>query len=118
MMRYRRLTDDGDYQFGHGGADYLVDSAALVAQSIKTRLLLMTGEWFLDVDEGTPYSTEILGTGTQSLYDLAIQTRVLETAGVAENGISDYSSSLVDRALTVSMTVNTIFGPTPVTVIF
>lgn len=117
-MRYRRLTTDGDYQFGHGGADYLVDSAALVAQSVKTRLLLMQGEWFLDVTEGTPYSTEILGTGTQSLYDLAIQTRVLETEGVAQNGISDYSSSLVERDLTVSMTLNTIFGAVPVEVIF
>lgn len=117
-MRYRRLTDSGDYQFGHGGADYLVDSAELVAQSVMTRLLLMQGEWFLDVTEGTPFATEILGTGTKSLYDLAIQTRVLETNGMLDNGISDYESSLVDRALSVTMTINTIFGPVPVDLIF
>lgn len=117
-MRYRRLTAGGDYQFGHGGADFLVDSPECVGQSVRTRLLLMEGEWFLDVTEGTPYGTEIFGAGTQPLYDLAIQQRVLETDGVTS--IEEYSSELdhVARRLSISMKINTSFGQVPVAVVF
>lgn len=112
-MRYRRLTEDRDYQFGHGGADFLVNSRECVGQKILTRLLLMSGEWFLDFTEGTPYATQILGKNTGSLYDLAIQQRVLDTDGVT--AIDNYSSSLdnVNRHLAVSMDVDTIFGTFP-----
>lgn len=117
-MRYRRLTATRDYQFGHGGADFLVDSPSCVGQSVRTRLLLMEGEWFLDVTEGTPYGTEIFGAGTKPLYDLAIQQRVLETDGVTS--LANYSSDLdhVLRKLSVAMTINTRFGQANVSVIF
>ena len=56
-MRNRAMDANGDYQFGRSGL-FLVDSPAGVAQAIKTKLLLAAGEWFLDADEGTPYSTQ------------------------------------------------------------
>ena len=90
-MRYRELSPTGDYLFGAGGQNFLVDSPEMVAQSVLTRLRLWSGEWFLDVTEGTPWMTQILGENTKSLYDLAIQSRVLQTQGVT--GIKDYSSS-------------------------
>ena len=109
-MRVRKQTATGDYQFGQGSADFLIDSAAEVAQRIQTRLLLMRGEWFLDVSDGTPWSTEILGAHTKPFYDLAIQERVLRTEGVVE--IIDYQSNFdgASRALSVSMRVRTAFG--------
>lgn len=107
-MRYRALSPTGDYTFGAGKQNFLVNSPETVAQSVLTRLRLWQGEWFLDKTEGTPWLQQILGKGTKSLYDLAIQTRVLETNGVT--GISTYSSSLKDRNLTVSMTIDTQFG--------
>lgn len=117
-MRYRALSADGDYTFGQSQANFLVDSAAMVAQSVLTRLRLMEGEWFLDRFEGTPYASEILGKHKDWSYDLAIRERVLRTIGVRE--IIDYQSDLEDRtrALTVQMTITTDFGPAEVQAVF
>lgn len=116
-MRYRKLTSAGDYQFGHGGSDFLVDSPACVGQSVQTRLLLMAGEWFLDTREGTAYGS-ILGENTRAFYDLAVQQRVLETDGVTK--IDEYASDLdgATRRLAVEMTISTRFGAVQVAVVF
>lgn len=114
-MRYRALDANGDYSFGRGALDFLVNSPEAVAQAVKTRLLLARGEWFLDVEEGTPWATKVLGTGTQQTYDLAIRERILETEGVTE--IVDYSSSLNrdTRFLTVTARINTVYGQATLT---
>lgn len=126
-MRVRALSNSGDYTFGQSGANFLINDAAAVAQVIGTRLLLMQGEWFLNTADGTPYSTQILGKGTKALYDAAIQARILGTQGIVNgarvnlvNQILSYSSIQKNRVLTVTCTVNTIYGPitvvTPLTV--
>lgn len=109
-MRYRALDADGDYTFGQGQANFLIDSPACVAQSVLTRLRLWQGEWFLDKTEGTPWTQQVLGEHTLALYDIAIRQRVLGTDGVI--AIDDYSSTLdpVTRALSVAMTISTRFG--------
>lgn len=112
MARYRKLDDDGDMVFGNNAADFLVDSPEMVAQSVMTRLMLSTGQWFLDITEGTPYSTAILGVRTSPYYDQAIKQRVLETDGVTE--IVQYASNVNKntRRLEVTMTLNTQYGQT------
>lgn len=40
-MRYRVLSPTGDYTFGQGPGEFLVNSPAAVAQAIGTRLRLM-----------------------------------------------------------------------------
>jgi len=112
-MRYRALDADGDMTFGRGADNYLVDSPEAVAQAVLTRLLLRTGEWFLDVTEGTPYEGSILGFGTDDTYDQAIKERILDTEGVTE--ITAYSSTLQNRALTITATISTLYGQTTVT---
>ena len=110
-MRYRKLSADDDYTFGHGGADMHRDTPETAAQAVVTRLRLLTGEFFLDLTEGTPYNPAVLGRHTKQSYDYAIRKRVLETEGVT--GIEEYES-LFDgesRALTVIMRINTRFGP-------
>jgi hypothetical protein len=116
-MRYRTLDANGDYTFGVNGSNFLVNSAEAVAQAIGTRLKLIQGEWFLDQTAGTPYS-QILGAGTESTRDLAVQTTILETEGVTE--IVDYASYLnpSTRQFTVAATVNTQFGQTTITQVF
>lgn len=115
-MRYRKLDADGDYSFGHSSGDFLDNSVEAVAQSILTRLRLFTGEWFLDITKGTPYSEQILGNNTWQVYDQAIKTRILGTQFVTR--ITDYASSFdpVTRALTVSAKVDTAFGSSPITI--
>lgn len=116
-MRYRKLDADGDYVFGSDQADFYINSPDAVAQAVQTRLLLMTGEWFLDTTEGTPYSTDILGNNTKPLYDTAIRNRILGTQGVTK--IVSYTSSVsADRELTVNAIINTLYGEATVNTAF
>lgn len=110
-MRYRALSPSGDYTFGQGAANFLVNSPDAVAQAILTRLNLWTNQWFLDLTAGTPYFPDIIGVGTKPTYDAAIQNVILGTKGVLD--ISAYSSSVTGRALSVNGTVDTIYGPVP-----
>lgn len=115
-MRYRRLDEDGDYTFGQGSANFLVDTPACVAQSVLTRLCLWAGEWFLDDTEGTLWLQQILSAqikNTTPFYDQAIRSRILQTEGVT--GIVEYSSELNGRQLTVTAKINTRFGTTTIT---
>ena len=112
-MRYRALDENGDYTFGAGPANFLVNTPATVAQSVLTRLRLWQGEWFLDTTVGTPWLQQILDTGRgKALRDLAIQTRVLSTHGVT--GINTYASTIdpKTRNMAIEMTITTIYGST------
>ena len=107
-MNYRTLDSNSDYQLGQ----FLTDSSAAVGQAVYTRLLLWTNEWFLDLGDGTPYATLIMGFGTN--YDFEIKQRILQTPGVLE--IESYYSSISPlRRLTVTATIDTIYGTTTVT---
>lgn len=116
-MRYRILSPSGDFVFGQGSSEFLINVPAAVAQAVQTRLQLAQGEWFLDLTEGTPYSTRILGHGTLDLYDQAIQERILGTPGVVS--ILSYDSQLDEqRALTVTCKVETLYGAAVITQAF
>lgn len=109
-MRYRALDANGDYVIGRSG-QFLANSPQCVAQAIMTRLRQFVGEWFLDTSDGTPYMTEILGTGTQNTRDFAIKDRITGTPGVSS--ILSYQSNVdATRAMTVSVVVDTIYGAT------
>ncbi|MGK2829253.1 hypothetical protein ACSI5F_03990 [Ralstonia pseudosolanacearum] len=111
-MRYRKLDANGDYSWGHQQGDFYRDQAEAVAQAVKTRLGLTLGEWFLDVTDGMPWNTQVLGKYTKAQYDGAIQDRILGTQGVTE--IVSYASTLDTQArtLTVTVTINTQYGQT------
>lgn len=112
-MRYRTLDEHGDMTFGLGSINYFINIPEAVAQAAMTRLRLLTGEWFLDILEGTPYSTQVLGKNTATIYDTAIRERILETEGVTE--IVNYSSALVGRSLSINALINTLYGETVLT---
>jgi hypothetical protein len=109
-MRVRAQDINGDYTFGSGSNNFLANSPEAVRQSVQTRLGLLQGEWFLDKTEGTPWMQEIIGKGTNKTYDLAIQTRILQTKGV--KSIDQYQSSVdpVTRKLSVAALLDTIYG--------
>ena len=101
-MIYRALDKNSDYQLGA----FLVDSPACVAQAVQTRLNMWTGEWFLDVTDGTPYMQDILGRNTN--YDFEIKSRILNTPGVVS--ITDYTSTVTNRALSVQCVIQTAYA--------
>lgn len=109
-MIYRRLDENGDMTFGHNMADFLENSPETVAQAINTRLGLIQGEWFLDVTEGTPYQTQVLGVRKLNLAGPAIRDRILGTEGVlnVDNFFTQFDPNL--RQFNISCTVNTVYG--------
>ena len=109
-MLYRKLDENDDYVFGHGRADFMRDIPQAPAQAVKTRLRLFTPEWFLDVEEGTPYNTRVLGKYTRNQYEQAIKARIVQTEGVLS--IDEFSSAIDDdrRAMTVDARITTVFG--------
>ncbi len=115
-MRYRKLDPAGDYQMGHGAADYHVNTPEGVAQAVKTRLALLAGEWFLDLTEGTPYATHVWGKHTRDTYDPILRRRILRTEGVSE--LVSYESTFdpQTRKITVFAEISTVYGPTPVNI--
>ncbi len=106
-MKYRRLDTGGDFTVGLA---FLVNTPAAVGQAIGTRLRLWLGEFFLDTTDGTPHLTQVLGPRAGRNPDAAIKQRILGTPGVSS--ITSYSSSFDGRtrALTVTATVDTIYG--------
>lgn len=115
-MRYRKLATDGDYRFGHRDADFYKDTPEAVAQAIKTRLELSTGDWFLDLTEGTPYFPNILGHGTNATYDITIKQRIIGTPGVLSLDLYQSSLDPDTRQLSVYCLVTTVYGEVQVTV--
>lgn len=113
-MRYRKLDSDGDFSFGSNLNNFHIDSAEAVGQSVLTRLKLWIGEWFADTSDGTGWNQSVLGKRSKSLYELTLRQRVLSTFGVVS--IENFQSNLdtKKRHLTVSMTINTIYGSTAI----
>lgn len=74
-MRYRRIDENGDYTFGNGQYDFLVDIEA-VPQAIKTKLNLFQGEWWEDLSEGLPFYQDIAGQFIRTDEDKDIVTRL------------------------------------------
>jgi hypothetical protein len=113
-FRYRRLSnspDGGDMNFGHGWADFIADTPQTVAQSIYTRLLLWQGEYWLDLNAGTPWLQQVLGKPVgPGNPDLAIRSRIARTPFVT--AVLDYASYFnpTQRSWSVSCKVDTFFG--------
>jgi len=110
-ITYRALSPTGDMTFGLGnGQGFLVDVSA-IAQSIKTRLLLFQGEWWLDQNDGLPLWQNILGQVANVNYiTLLIQDRIISTPYVSS--ISNLSTSFNAQTRQYSFTaqVNTTLG--------
>lgn len=115
-MRYRTLDANGDYTFGQGSANFLVNSAQSVAQAVLTGLKLWQGEWFVNTAAGMPWATQVLGYGTKAFYDAALQAQVKSTTGVT--GLTGYSSTLnsITRLLVATISGTSLYGPFTVTV--
>lgn len=113
-MRYRKLTSSGDYSFGNNLQDFYIDVPAAVGQAVQTRILLWLGEWFLDINEGTPFMTGILGKHSKATADSTLQERILGTQGLVD--LASYES-VIDpetRTMSVTATIDTLYGTTAV----
>lgn len=114
-MRVRRLDPFHDMTFGQGQSNIAIEEEA-ISQKVETRLLLLKGEWFLDVEAGVPY---ISGTGQHiegvKPVDLAfasatLKATILETEGVTAITAFAMNLNTVTRRLKVEATVENVYG--------
>lgn len=106
-MTVRALSADGDIVTNV--SQFLVtDSAPEVAQNVKTRLGLLTTEWFLDINDGTPWfdtpvSPGILGKNsrTEASRESVIRRRIMLSPGMAGMTSFKVDYDLATRKLTV-----------------
>lgn len=110
-MRVRKIDPVNGRVFGGGQNAFWVNQPEGVAQCARTRLNLWQGQWFLNVPEGTPWATQVLGKYTETMRDAAVRQRVLGTPGAT--AITAYSVSFdrFSRKWTGQMTIETAFGP-------
>lgn len=108
-MRYRRLDSEGDYTFGAGGADMLIDIEAC-AQSIRTRLWLLFWEWWEDLTDGLPLFQKILAQRDINVASEAIRNRILSTPHVRDIIYFSADWDNEQRHLLISCVVDTDYG--------
>lgn len=109
-MLTRRLDQNHDMTFGQGRGNYAKNQEA-VAQNVKTRLLLIMGEWFLDDDAGVPYLPEICVLPTNvAMAESLVKQCILGTAGVSEISSFNFGFSHETRKLTITATLKTAYG--------
>lgn len=89
------LTASGDLAIVRG-----VDS---IAQALRQRLRTYLGEWYLNVDAGVPWSTQILGVKNLNLSTVRslLREQIKDIAGVLEITQLDVSLDKQARALSV-----------------
>lgn len=108
------MTASGDYTFGQGQANFLINSPEAVAQLVLTNMRLVQGQWFLDKTAGVPYDTAIFGKSTKLERDQAVRQAITDTEGVL--AILAFSSAVeAPRKYVVQARINTIYGAITVT---
>lgn len=109
-MLVRRIDGNHDMTFGHGIADMAVEAEAC-AQNVKTRLLLLQQEWFLDTDAGVPWRQDIMvKPANLALAESIVKRTILETEDVSELRSFSITFDRNTRRLTISATVANIYG--------
>lgn len=113
-MRYRRIDNNGDYIFGNGQYDFLVDLEA-VPQAIKTKLNLFQGEWWEDLSEGLPFYQEIAGHFIKSDEEKDIITRIYSNRIMDVEAVNEFLSVEAEfdnenRKYSLTASVDTIYG--------
>ena len=106
-MIVRALDENGDWLFGKGKQDYLVNQSA-VEQSIRTRLSMFLGDCFFATNQGIDWFN-LLGSKSQLQLNLAVSAVLLNTTNVT--GILQLSSSLSPtRRYTLRYSVQTTYS--------
>lgn len=106
-MRIRAIDSDGDWTFGKGVQNYLLNQNA-IALDIKTRLYSFLNDCFFDAGAGVDWFN-LLGSKNEAAILFSIKSILVNTQGV--NSVTDISAVVDEnRNLSVSYGVTTVFG--------
>ncbi|MGO3890074.1 MAG: hypothetical protein ACTJHW_03765 [Paenalcaligenes sp.] len=107
-MRVRRLGLDGDLVTRW---KVFVTDREAIAQTIVTRLKLFLGEYFRDVDDGTPWFQSVLGKFENiNAVEALLRNRIARSPGVVRLLSFDMQFDLDDRSLSIQAQVLTEYG--------
>lgn len=111
-MKYRKLDENEDYTIGC--RDEMYEGTEAVAQAVKTRLLLLFGEWWENRQDGTPLFEKVLGQRlrtdeTPDEIDLVFSERISSTQGVSEITRFESKIEAESRAYTAEITIKTVY---------
>lgn len=105
-MIVRRLNKCGDIATQ---GQMTVKDVDAIRQNIETRLRLFLGEYFRDINDGTPWWQRILGKQQNlAIAEHEIRTRISQTDGVVR--IEEFYATYEDRTITVYANVLTTYG--------
>lgn len=104
----RNLDSDGDIKVND-----FVEDKDVVLLAVKSRLEFFKGEWFLDIEDGTPYFQDILTKPARlRLIEGIMKRRILETPGIVELNSFDLDFDKGSRKLNIDFEALDQFGTT------
>jgi len=105
------LSRDNDIFVGPDGNLATVRDGAEVVQHVRSRLQFFRGEWFLDLEAGTPWFQDVFTKPANlGLVESIIKSRILDTNNVESLTAFSMEFDSIERVLTVSFTAVTTFG--------
>lgn len=112
-MKYRKLDKNGDYILGK--RNEICEDTEAVAQAVKTRILLLYGEWWETPSDGTLLFENVFGHRLKTdeqpdEIDLVFADRINGTMGVSE--ITKFESQVnpEKRVYSAEITIKTIYN--------
>lgn len=105
-MIVRQVDSNNDFTFGGGKGNYISAQLA-ISQNVKTRIMEFLGDCFFNTQAGIDWFN-LMDKGREADLLKSIQLTILGTEGVV--GINSFDYTLVDRKLTVSYDVKTIYS--------
>lgn len=108
-MTVRRLNQETGDIVTRG--QVFINGREEIAQTIQTRLRLFLGEYFRDINDGTPWFQRILGKFENlNAVEAILRNRIARTDGVIRLLSFNLDYDLSSRSITVSSFVLTRFG--------
>lgn len=107
-MRVRKLDANHDWMFGRSQADYYTASDA-VAQRVKTTLLSITNDWFLDESHGIPWFEFWVKNPPLMRMEREIKSAILNIDGVERIDTFDLQIT-EERECTIELSYTDIYG--------
>lgn len=106
-MIVRALDSDGDWTFGQGIKNYLVNLDA-IGQLIKTRLRSYLANCFFDLNAGIDWDLRLSQKNQQELLKSDTYKIIKDTDGVL--GILSHELTVANRRATIKTVVQTVYG--------
>lgn len=107
-MRYRVLTEDGDFTLGNGNA--YIEGVDAVRQAVVTRLRELIYEWWEQLEDGVPYWQNIIAKRNINEAVRIIRRRIEQTKKVVTILVFEHNWNNETRSLTIRAGIQSEYG--------